>query len=140
MALRRNDTSDPTHTERIERVEHFHEASEAPGPRTNVNVSPATVASDVVTTVTRVVMVIFTALEVLLLLRFTLKLGGANAGQPLVAGLYAFTEPLVRPFQGIFPEPRTGTVVDVASLLAIVFLLLVSWLIVALTRAIAARP
>jgi YggT family protein len=138
MAVRREDP-DRAHTERIERVEHYHGPA-TPSPSTNVNVGPAAVASDVVTAVTRVVMVIFTALEVLLLLRFTLKLSGANAGQPLVAWLYAFTEPLVRPFQGIFPEPRAGTVIDLAALLAILFLLLVSWLIVALARAIAGRP
>ncbi len=140
MALRRQDDTENAPTQRIERIEHFHEPGVAPTPITNVNVTPTRVAADAVTIVTRVVMVVFTALELLLLVRFTLKLGGANSGQPLVAGLYALTEPLVRPFQGIFPEPRVGTVIDIASLLAIVFLLLVSWLIVSLARAIAGRP
>lgn len=140
MAIRRNDPHD-TRTERIERVEHFHEPGvTAPAPATNVNVGPAAAASDAVTIVTRVVMLVITVLEALLLFRFVFKLTGANASQPLISWLYAFTEPLVRPFQGIFPEPRApAVVIDVAALLAIVFLLLVGWLIVALVRAIAGR-
>ena len=144
MALRKNEPlRDTSRTERIERVEHFHEPGVAPRtPSTNVNVGPATaVVSDPVTIVTRVVMLVFTVLEVLVLFRFIFKLAGANAGQPLVAGLYNITEPLVRPFQGIFPEPRApAVVIDIAALLAILFLFLVSWLIVALARAIAGRP
>ena len=75
----------------------------------------------------------------LLLIRFALKLLGANAGQPLVAALYAVTEPLVRPFQGIFPQANGPVVIDLPALLAIVFLFLIAALIVALVRAIAGR-
>ena len=88
-------------------------------------------------TVTRVVTLFFTVLEVLLLVRFGLKLLGANAGQGLVAGLYATTEPLTRPFQGIWPQTNTPVVFDLPALLAIVFLFLVAALIVAVVRAIA---
>lgn len=123
-------------TERVERVERVEERPvyAAPASATNVNVGPA---ASPVWTVTRVVMLIFTVLEILLFLRFGLKLAGANANQPLVAGLYAVTDPLVRPFQGIFPEPTGPLVLDIAALLAIVFLFLVGALIVALVRAIA---
>ncbi len=142
MALRRDDHAhdDERVTERTERIEHYHEPSiGGPTPQTNVNVGPAAVANDVVTAVTRVVIVVFTVLEVLLLLRFAFKVTGANAAQPLIAWLYAVTEPLVRPFQGIFPQPQAAIVIDVPALLAILFLFLVSWLIVALVRAIAGR-
>jgi uncharacterized protein YggT (Ycf19 family) len=141
MALRRDEhVQHEGRTERIERIEHFHEPSAVtPAPATNVSVGPAAAANDVVTAFTRVVILFFTVLEVLLLFRFIFKLSGANANQPLVAGLYAFTDALVRPFQGIFPEPRVGTVVDVAAILAILFLFLVGWLIVALVRAIGGR-
>lgn len=137
MALRRDDH---VRHERTERIEHYHEPGVAPAGNTNVNVGPTAAASDAVTAATRVVMLVFTVLEVLLLLRFTFKLAGANAAQPLVAWLYASTDAFVRPFQGIFPEPRAGVVIDVASLLAILFLFLISWLIVALVRAVAGRP
>jgi uncharacterized protein YggT (Ycf19 family) len=89
-------------------------------------------------TVTSVVTLFFTVLEVVLLLRFVFKLAGANANQPLVSALYGITEPLVRPFQGIFPEPQGPPVLDIAALLAIVFLFLIGALVVALVRAITA--
>lgn len=140
MALRRDAPRD-TRTERTERVEHYPGEGATPAaPATNVNVGPSTAATDAVAIVTRVVTLVITVLEALLLFRFVFKLAGANAGQPLVNALYGFTEPLVRPFQGIFPEPRTpAVVIDVPALLAIVFLFLVGWLIVALVRAIAGR-
>jgi uncharacterized protein YggT (Ycf19 family) len=140
MAIR-HDTPSDTRTERIERVEVHRDTAVAPtAPATNVNVAPSTATTDAVAIVTRVVMLVITVFEALLLFRFVFKLAGANASQPLIAALYGFTEPLVRPFQGIFPEPRTpAVVIDVAALLAIVFLFLVGWLIVALVRAIAGR-
>lgn len=125
----------PERTERVERVEHFHESA---APSTNVTVGPRA-QSELVTGLTRVVTLVFTVLQVLLLLRFTFKLGGANANQPLVAALYGLTEPLVRPFQGIFPEPQAGVIIDIAALLAILFLFLIGALLVALVRAIAGR-
>lgn len=129
----------------VERVET--RVDERPGyvaptsPSTNVNVggtaTPVAVASPV-WTVTRVVTLLFTVLEVLLLLRFLFRLLGANASQPLIAALYGVTDPLVRPFEGIFSIPP-GAAVDIAALLAIVFLFLVAALIVALVRAIDSR-
>lgn len=140
MAIKRDDHNDTVRTERIEHIEHVDRTVPATTPVTNVSVGPAAVVNDPVVAVTRVMTLIFTVLEVLLFLRFTLKLLGANIGQPLVNGLYGITEPLVRPFQGIFPEPRAGVVIDIAALIAILFLFLVAALIVALVRAIAGRP
>jgi YggT family protein len=118
------------HVERIERVrEPAHVA-----PASQVNVSTDTYAP--VWTATRVITLVFTVLEVLLLIRFTLKLLGANPQQGLVNGLYAITEPLVRPFQGIWPQTVDPVVFDLPALLAIVFFFLVAALIVALVRAI----
>jgi uncharacterized protein YggT (Ycf19 family) len=125
-------------TERVERVERFEQLRERPvivtptGP--NVNVGASTDKS--IWTVTNVVTLIFTVLEVLLLLRFVFKLTGANSNQALIRALYGATEPLVRPFQGIFPEPQGPPVLDIAALLSIVFLFLVALLIVAIVRAI----
>lgn len=45
------------------------------------------------------------------------------------------TKPLVRPFQGIFPQP-SGTAFDLPALLAVVFLFLLAALVVAIVRAI----
>jgi YggT family protein len=87
-------------------------------------------------TVTRVIALAFTVLETVLLARFGLLLFGANAGQPLVSFVYGVTDPLVRPFQGIFGQPPT---VDVAALLAVVFFLLMGALLVAGARAVTKR-
>lgn len=139
MAIRHDDH--PTEVvERVEHVEHVHDrpAYTPANASTNVNATTTPGATTVtpVWTVTSVVTLIFTVLEVLLLLRFTFKLAGANANQPLIAFLYRVTEPLTRPFQGIFPEPQGPPVLDIAALLAIVFLFLVGALVVALVRAI----
>ena len=124
----------PVVEQRVERVERVHEpASVAPAGQVNVGTNPYAP----VWTVTRVITLLFTVLEVLLLVRFGLKLLGANAQQPLVNGLYAITEPLVRPFQGIWPQTNTPVVFDLPALLAIVFLFLIAALVVALVRAIA---
>src|SRR5438876_4320452 len=127
-------------TERVERYER-ERIVERPAVTTpaasNVHVGPTTTAAtNTVWAVTRVVTLLFTVLEVLLLLRFVLKLMAANANQPLVSGLYGVTEPLVRPFQGIFPEPAGPPVLDLAALLAVVFFFLIAALVVALVRAI----
>lgn len=87
-------------------------------------------------TATRVIALVLTVLETLLLTRFALLLFGANAGQPLVSFVYGITEPLVRPFQGIFGQPPT---IDLAALLAVVFFLLLGALVVAGVRAVTGR-
>src|SRR5712692_8756283 len=141
-------TSAPRDHDTTERVDHDERerivqrtAYTAPAA-SNLNVAPTAatvVRNDAVWTVTRVVALIFTVLETLLLLRFVLKLFGANANQPLVSGLYRITEPLVRPFQGIFPEPAGPPALDLAALLAVAFFFLIAALIVALVRAITAN-
>jgi len=142
-------TSTPRHdhdtTERVDRYERERvverPAYTAPASASDVNVGPTTgvvARNDAVWAVTRIVTLLFTVLEVLLLLRFILKLFGANANQALVSGLYRITEPLVRPFQGIFPEPSGPPALDLAALLAVAFFFLIAALIVAVVRAITA--
>ncbi|HYK97130.1 MAG TPA: YggT family protein [Candidatus Acidoferrales bacterium] len=119
----------------------MHERPAYAPANASTNVNASTTGGSTVTpvwSVTSVVTLIFTVLEVLLLLRFIFKLAGANANQALVAGLYRLTEPLTRPFQGIFPEPQAPLALDIPALLAIVFLFLIGALIVALVRAIMA--
>ena len=135
----RHDEHPTERVERVERIEHEHErVVPAETAASNVNVVGTAAAPKPVWTVTSVVTLFFTVLEVLLLLRFIFKLMGANGGQPLVAALYGVTEPLTRPFQGIFPIPDSPPIVDIPALLAIVFLFLIGALIVALVRAITA--
>src|SRR2546421_3296113 len=72
---------DPAVSERrVERVERVREPGYA-APAGQVNVSTSPYAP--VWTVTRVITLLFTVLEVLLLIRFAMKLLGANPQQPL---------------------------------------------------------
>ena len=146
MRDRRDPTERVERTDRVvERTDHVVEQPVAPGitsPQTNVNVAgtgTTAVGTSPVWGIARVITLIFTVIEILLLLRFILRLAGANADQPLVSALYGVTEPLTRPFQGIFPTPSGTPVFDVAALLAILFFFLLGAFIVALVRAIAGR-
>lgn len=113
--------------------------SPSPGPAaTTVNVSRPT-SDTSVWTASRVIALVFTVLEVLLLIRFGLKLFGANADQSLVSAMYGVTEPLVAPFRGIFAQPAGTPVVEIAALLSIIFLLLVAALSVAVVRAVTGK-
>ncbi len=42
----------------------------------------------------------------LLVVRFVLMLGNANSASGVVATIYGITDPLVRPFIGVFPRDR----------------------------------
>jgi len=121
--------------QRVERVERVITPAAAPAGQVNVN----TGRTDPVWTATRVVVLLFTVLEVILFVRFILKFAAANPDQALVAALYGVTEPLVRPFQGIFPAVTSPVVIDIPALLSILFLFGIAALVVALVRAIAGR-
>ena len=115
-------------------------APRAPGQTpTNVNVSTGPARDTSIWTASRVIALVFTVVEVLLLVRFTLKLLGANADQPLASAIYGITEPLVAPFRGMFAQPAGTPVVEIATLLSIVFFVLVGALIVAVVRAVTGR-
>jgi uncharacterized protein YggT (Ycf19 family) len=112
----------------------------APGQSpTNVNVSTGPAQDTSIWTASRVIALVFTVVEVLLLVRFTLKLLGANADQPLASAIYGITEPLVAPFRGMFAQPAGTPVVEIATLLSILFFVLVAALIVAVVRAVTGR-
>ena len=106
---------------------------------TNVNVMAEPARNASIWTASRVIALVFTVIEVLLLVRFTFKLLGANADQPFASAIYGITEPLVGPFRGIFAQPAGTPVVEIAALLSIVFFVLVAALIVALVRAYTGR-
>lgn len=90
-------------------------------------------------TILQIVYLVFGVLEVLVVIRFLMKLGNANSANAVIAALYGVTEPLVRPFFGIFPQPAAGAQIEIAALLAIAFLVLVEALVVALVRALSPR-
>lgn len=102
---------------------------------TNVTVSSEPTKGGSIWTASRVLALVFTVVEVLLLVRFFMKLFGANADQPLVSAIYGVTEPLVAPFRGIFPQPAGTPMVEIAALLATIFVVLVAALVIAAVRA-----
>ena len=107
---------------------------------TDVTVSTsAAAAPSSMWTASRVLALIFSVLEVLLLVRLAFKLFGANAEQGFVSAIYGITEPLVAPFRGIFAQPDGTQGFEIAALLSVVFFLLVGALVVGLVRAITGR-
>ena len=106
---------------------------------TTVNVVAAAPNSASIWTASRVIGLLFTVLEVLLLIRFVLKLLGANAEQGLVATINAITDPLVAPFRGVFSQPSGTPVIEIAALLAIIFFVLAAALSLGLVRALTGK-
>lgn len=69
-------------------------------------------------------------IEVLILIRAVLELFAANPGAAFTNLIYTITDPLVAPFQGVFPTPQShGSVLDLAAILAIIVYALLAWII-----------
>jgi len=73
---------------------------------------------------------LFGVIEVLIAIRFLLRLFGADPTAPFSAMILGVTAPFVAPFVGVFPNTAaSGSVFEPASLLAIVIYALLAWLI-----------
>lgn len=73
---------------------------------------------------------VFGVVEVLIALRFVLKLLGANPNAGFSSFIYSVTWPLVAPFAGMFDTPAAnGSVVEWHSLIAMVVYALLAWLL-----------
>jgi hypothetical protein len=73
-------------------------------------------------------------IDVLIAIRFLLKLFGANPA-PFVRFMYDLTWPLVAPFHGIFNSDQVGrSVLEPESLVAMAIYALIGWGIVSLIR------
>jgi YggT family protein len=78
--------------------------------------------------------------DVLVALRFVLKLFGASLASPFVTLVYNLTAPLVRPFRDIFPVSGSGAFVfEPAALVALVIYPLIALGAVSLTRILSER-
>lgn len=85
------------------------------------HVSPIVVAQ-------RVAWFIVGLICIIIALRFTFLLLGANQGADLTGFIYSLSAPFVAPFVGIFGEPTYGkSVFEISSVLAIVIYLLIGW-------------
>jgi len=79
----------------------------------------------------QIVYLIFGIIEGLIAIRFAFRLFGANPASPIVNFIYAFTDMLMAPFRFIFPTGQAaGAVFDWTALVAILFYVFFSWIIV----------
>lgn len=89
----------------------------------------------------RVVWYIAGVIIALLAARVLLYLFGANQGSGFVDFIYAVSWVFAAPFYGIFPQPEYGrSVLDSASLVAIVVYALVAWGVAKLFTLNSSRP
>jgi uncharacterized protein YggT (Ycf19 family) len=113
----------------VEHPEHHH-VSEPVGaePRPVVATGPVNHVRAV-----QLVWFITGLVDVLVALRFGMKLLGASTVSEFTRFIYGVSEPLVAPFRGIFPTTGQGTyILEPASLVAIVIYALIGWGIVSL--------
>lgn len=76
---------------------------------------------------------LFGVIEAVLAIRFVLRLFGANAQAGFAQLVYGATAPVVAPFQGLFGTVQSeGSVLESATLVALIVYALVAWLIVKL--------
>ena len=128
----RSDNLSETQRVTVQHVEPAHEhVVEQPVVREVAD--PVVPALSPVDTIRRVVWLVFGVLQALIVLRFVLLLLGANEGNDVVAFVIGVTDPFVEPFRGMFSldtvSGASGSVLDVAALVALVAWTLVEALI-----------
>jgi uncharacterized protein YggT (Ycf19 family) len=83
----------------------------------------------------RIIYFILGIIETLLVIRLVLKLLAANPSAGFSNLIYGVTNPLVAPFQGVFPDAGAHSgVLELAALLAIIVYALLAWGIVKLVE------
>ena len=91
--------------------------------------------------IVRIVWTILGLLEILLGLRFLLKLMSANAGSGFASFIYGITGVFVAPFTGLVGTPASGgAVLEATTLIAMGVYALLFWLIVRGIAIVADRP
>lgn len=82
-----------------------------------------------------------TALEIMIGLRVVFKLAGVNAENIFASMLYSVTDLFLFPFNGLLAAPASGgMVLEISSLIAMVFYFLAAWALVKLVQVIFYRP
>lgn len=87
--------------------------------------------------VQRIIYTIFGVISAVLAFRLIFKLLGANPENVFVRGIYAFTQPIVGIFEGIFSSAtingaETTAVFEPATLIAMVVIALIAWVVLKL--------
>jgi len=90
---------------------------------------------------TNIIWTILSLLEILLGLRFVLKLIAANPKSGFAVFMYGITAPFLAPFTALVGTPASGRVIlEVTTLIAMAVYALLFWIIVRVLRVLADRP
>lgn len=88
----------------------------------------------------RVVMFVFGVIEVLIAIRFVLKMLSANSEAGFVKLVYSVSDVFMAPFSTIFGTQKvSGATFEWSALVAIAVYALIAWGVVALVRAVSPR-
>jgi len=91
--------------------------------------------------VTQIIWAILGILEILLGLRFALKVIAANPDSGFAAFIYGITKPFLAPFAALVGTPRSGgTIFEVTTLIAMAVYALFVWVVVRVILIAATRP
>jgi YggT family protein len=91
--------------------------------------------------VTRIIWTILGVVEILLGLRFILKLIAANANSGFAVFIYGITKPFVAPFALLVGTPTSGgTILEVTTLIAMAVYALFVWVVARVIQVAADRP
>ncbi len=91
--------------------------------------------------VTRIIWTLLALLEILLGLRFALKLIGANEASPFAMLVYSLSNIFVFPFAGLIGTPAAGgMVLEISSLIAMVVYAFAFWAVERIVWVIFYRP
>jgi YggT family protein len=91
--------------------------------------------------VTQIIGAILGLLEILLGLRFLLKLIAANPNSGFAVFIYGITKPFLAPFTALVGTPKSGgTILEVTTLIAMAVYALFFWIVVRVVRIAANRP
>lgn len=90
---------------------------------------------------TQIILLSFSVLEILIVLRIILKLIGANPDNSTVALIYGFTSLFLIPFSGLIKSPEiNGMILETSSIFAIVIYALTAVAFEKLIWVISSRP
>ena len=90
---------------------------------------------------TQIILLSFSVLEILIVLRIILKLIGANPDNPTVALIYGFTALFLIPFAGLIKSPEiNGMILETSSIFAIVIYALTAVAFEKLIWLLSSRP
>lgn len=119
---------------------------EIPHTRTKTVVTPTTATTErmeqvvadpyaerryVLYRIEQAIWLVFGIIDGLILIRFILRLLGANPAAGFAQFIYGVTALLIAPFVGLFPSPRfEGSVFEVTSIVAMIVYALLAWLII----------